>query len=170
MQYQHQYHKITLLFQICSLISAIGSNIQPIQICTNSSLPTPPFPSKSNSSIIATSSSSSSPSPNSRATLLKSSKLIIPLSSVSNNANALNISSLGSRCPIKVAATTWKAGRVRRRRPAGTWGCWFWIWREDWDCWASAEEGGMPCVVRRFRISDLGRSKPRALRATLNSW
>lgn len=32
------------------------------------------------------------------------------------------------------------------------------------------EEAGMPEPWSRARISDLGRSKPRALRATLSSW
>ena len=61
----------------------------------------------------------------------------------------------------------WKAGRVRWRRPGGTDGrfCGLGL---DGGCWV--EEGGMPCVVRRERISGFGRSKPSALRATLNSW
>ena len=97
--------------------------LQPIQIPTNSSLPTPPFPSKSNSSTIASNSSSSIPSPSSRATRLKSSIVIIPLSSVSKSANALNISSRGCLLEMRSAAMVWKAGSVRRRREGGMFCC-----------------------------------------------
>lgn len=80
------------------------------QIPTKASLPTPPAPSKSNSSIIALNSSSSSPvSPSSLATLFRSSRLIQPFPSASNRSNALSISSLGSRSRILRAASCWKA-------------------------------------------------------------
>jgi len=147
----------------------------PMQIFTNSSLPTPPFPSKSNSSIIATNSSSSNPSPSSLATLLKSSKLMIPLSSVSNSANALRISSLGSRSLISFAAIVWNAWSVRTSRPGGSCsfccccvrGCLIFAGGGPA---SSVFRGGVPWVLRRSRICGFGRSKPSALRATLNSW
>lgn len=47
--------------------------------------------------------------------------------------------------------------------------CWVGGARED-DCAGEWDGGGMPWVVSRERISGFGRSKPRALRATLNSW
>lgn len=86
----------------------------------------------------------------------------MPLSSVSKRANARSISSRGSRAAIRFPAMVWKAWRVRSRRPGGILGS-----RMPG---RAAVSGGMPCVVRRVRISGLGRSKPRALRATLNSW
>lgn len=137
-----------------------GGN-QPIHIWINSSFPTPPFPSKSNSSIMATSSSSSSPSPSSRATRRRSSSVIIPLSSVSNRAKARRISSRGSRFAIRLPAMAWNFASVSCRRPGGT---------------GSRRLGrtqlgfGSPLSTRRVRISGLGRSNPRAFRATLNSW
>ena len=81
---------------------------------------------------------------------------------------------------ISSEAIVWKEGRVRRRRPAGK-GSGALVLRADCGCrpaacWevgcggGSKDEGGMPCVVRRLRISDLGRSNPRALSETLNSW
>jgi len=36
--------------------------------------------------------------------------------------------------------------------------------------WVEVDEAGMPWVWSRERMSDLGRSKPRALRATFSSW
>jgi hypothetical protein len=36
--------------------------------------------------------------------------------------------------------------------------------------WVEAVDAGIPWVWRRERMSDLGRSKPSALRATLSSW
>jgi hypothetical protein len=151
------------------------SSCQPMHIFTNSSLPTPPFPSKSNSSIIATNSSSSKPSPSSLATLLKSSKLMIPLSSVSNRANALRISSLGSRSLINLAAIVWKACSVSTSRPGGNCsfccccvrGCLMFAGGRPA---SSVFRGGLPWKFSRSRICGFGRSKPSALRATLNSW
>lgn len=142
----------------------------PIQICMNSSLPTPPFPSRSNSSIMAFNSSSSSPSPSSLATLLRSSIVIIPLSSVSKSANALRISSLGSLCSTSVEAIVWKADRVSWRRPGVISGGGGGGRRELVGGGGGNVSGGIPWVFKRLRSSGFGRSKPNALRATLNSW
>jgi hypothetical protein len=76
----------------------------------------------------------------------------------------------------------WKAWSVRWRREGGVvCACWVcaWpcagAWIDAWDiagaCPPAREGGGgVPCWVRYDRRSGLGRSKPRALRATLNSW
>lgn len=88
----------------------------------------------------------------------------MPLSSVSNRANARRISSRGSRAAIRFPAIVWKACRVSSRRPGGMLGS-----RTPGRA-VAAVSGGMPCVVKSVRISGLGRSNPRALRATLNSW
>lgn len=139
---------------------------QPKQIPTNSSLLIAPSPSKSNSSIIATNSSSCNPSPNSLATLLRSPKLMAPFPSVSNKSNALKISSRGSRERMRVAAMERKEEWGRRRR----------VGPEKVGLLVvvvvvvEGAEAGMPWVERRERRSCFGRSKPRALRATFNSW
>lgn len=138
---------------------------QPKQIPTNSSLLIAPSPSKSNSSIIATNSSSCKPSPNSLATLLKSARFIAPFPSVSNKSKALKISSRGSRERMRVAAMERKEEWGRRRR----------VGPEKVGLLlvvvvVEGAEAGMPWVERRERRSCFGRSKPRALRATFNSW
>jgi hypothetical protein len=140
----------------------------PIHIPMNSSFPTPPFPSKSNSSIMAVNSSSSSASPSSLATLLKSSILMMPLSSVSNRAKALSISSFGSLCAISVAAIDWNDCSVSINFPTLTFCGGLGFLAGGWG--AIGASFGIPLAVRRASISDLGRSKPNAFRATLNSW
>jgi hypothetical protein len=137
------------------------------QIPTKASLPTPPLPSRSNSSIIALSSSSSKPvSPSSLATLFKSSSTIHPFPSASNRSNARSISSLGSLSRIFLAASCEKA--ACGIRSCDGCGC---VWSREgreasWRTW----DRGTPCVVRRCTSSGFGGWKPRARRATRSSW
>ena len=146
------------------------SGTQPIHIPTNSSLPMPPSPRISNSSIIARNSSSCSPSPSSCATRLRSASSILPLPSASNRSNARRISSRGSRAKIRCAATlknaAWLSSNREGPEKVGCEG----TGALEFVAEAESEEAGTPCVWRMFRISDLGRSKPRALSATLSSW
>lgn len=140
---------------------------QPRQMPTNSSRLIAPSPSKSNSSIIAIISSSCNPSPSSRATLLRSCKLMAPLPSPSNRSKARNISSLGSLARYLCAAMATNAAWGSTRR-AGPLKVALSLFR---GCGAFEFELAkeIPCVWRRVKISDFGRSKPRALRATLSS-